>query len=308
MVAETVLEVTNLLKDYGEYRAVDGISFVIKKGQVMGLLGPNGAGKSTTIQILLGITHRTGGDIRYFGKDFRTNRQACLQRINFASAYNTLQDRLSIKENLQVFAGLYQVKKPREKIASLLDYFEVSRLAGQRYRDLSAGERARVNLSKALLNDPELILMDEPTASLDPDIADKTLSLIEELRRDRGISILFTSHNMAEVARICDEVIFLNRGKIVSQDTPGNHTGRINKATVILRYSGKRSGLEAVLSRQKLAYEHTDDHTVSIHTSGDAVVPLLHQLGQANVHVRDIDIQKATLEDVFLDIARRQKR
>ena len=307
MVSTAVLEITDLLKDYGEYRAVDHISFSIQQGQAMGLLGPNGAGKSTTIQMLLGVTERTGGSIKYFGKDFRTHRQECLQRINFSSAYNTLQDRLSVTENLQVFAALYQLKNPNQKIAELLDYFEMGRLSKQRYKNLSAGERARVNLSKALLNDPELILMDEPTASLDPDIADKTLSLIEALRRDRGISILFTSHNMAEVERICDEVIFLDRGKIVSQDTPDNHTSRINNATVTLQYTGKRSDVEDVLTKQKLQFEHTGSHTVTINSASDKVIPLLEAFGKKSITIQDIDIRKTTLEDVFLDIARRKK-
>lgn len=307
MVSTAVLEITDLLKDYGEYRAVDRISFSIEKGQAMGLLGPNGAGKSTTIQMLLGVTERTSGTIKYFGKDFPKYRQECLQRINFSSAYNTLQDRLSVTENLQVFAALYQVKNPRQKIAELLDYFDMNRMAKQRYKNLSAGERARVNLSKALLNDPELILMDEPTASLDPDIADKTLRLIEELRRDRGISILFTSHNMAEVERICDEVIFLDRGKIVSQGTPGNHTGRINRSTILLRYSGKRTDVEDLLKKQNLAFEHTNSHTVSVSTGSDTVIPLLEAFGKKSIKVHDIDIKKTTLEDVFLDIARRKK-
>jgi ABC-2 type transport system ATP-binding protein len=166
MVTETVLDVKVLLKDYDEYRAVDHISFTIKRGQVMGLLGPNGAGKSTTIQMLAGVTIPTSGSIHYFGKDLAKNRQACLQRINYASAYNTLQNHITAKENLLVFAALYGVKKPKEKIAEPLDYFGISRHINERYGHLSAGERTRVNLVKALLNDPELILMDEPTARL----------------------------------------------------------------------------------------------------------------------------------------------
>ncbi len=154
-MAEPVLVVEKLTKDYDSYRAVDAVSFEIQKGQVMGLLGPNGAGKSTTIQMLVGITLPTGGQIRYFGRDFAKHRQASLQRINFASAYNTLQGRISVRENLLVFAGLYQVEQPKQKITELLDYFEIGRLANTQYWDLSAGERTRVNLAKSLLNDPE---------------------------------------------------------------------------------------------------------------------------------------------------------
>jgi ABC-2 type transport system ATP-binding protein len=307
MVTEPVLEVAKLIKDYDEYRAVNNVTFTIGRGQVMGLLGPNGAGKSTTIQILLGITTRTSGGIRYFGQDFDRRRQASLARINFASAYNTLQGRLTVKQNMQVFAGLYGLRKSRAKIAELLEYFEIGRLANHNYRYLSAGERTRVNLAKALLNDPELILMDEPTASLDPDIADKTLSLIEQLRRDRAISILFTSHNMGEVARICDEVIFLDKGKIVSQDTPSNHTGRISKTQVVIGYRGPRAKLEACLVKPPTTYEHSGEHTITVQTTSDGIAPLIERLSRAGVRIVDIDIQKATLEDVFLEIARREK-
>ena len=304
-MTDTVLEVANLVKDYDAYRAVDHISFSIQRGQVMGLLGPNGAGKSTTIQMLVGVTLPTAGTIRYFGTDFAKHPQACLQRINYASAYNSLQERISVKENLLVYAGLYQAKKPRQKIAELLEYFQIAHMANRRYHDLSAGERTRVNLIKALLNDPELILMDEPTASLDPDIADKTLSLIERLRHDRQLSILFTSHNMAEVARICDEVIFLDHGKIVSRDTPENHTKRLREAVVTVRFSGPTAPVEAWLQTQKLAYKFTEPHLVAIETTNEKTAGIIAGLHQANVPMKDVEVQKPTLEDVFLHIARK---
>lgn len=236
-MSETILDVKKLVKDYGVFRAVDNISFDLKKGQVLGLLGPNGAGKSTTIQILLGITLLTSGKISYFGQDFFKHKKAILSRINFASAYNTLQGRLTVKENLLVFAKLYNVKNPKDKIAELLEYFEIGHLSKTIYWDLSSGERTRTNLVKSLLNDPELILMDEPTASLDPDIADKTLSLIEDLKHSRNLSILFTSHNMAEVTRVCDEVIMLNKGKIVTRGKPADlvkEYGLVNLEEVFL--------------------------------------------------------------------------
>jgi len=302
---DTILEVKNLVKDYDAYRAVDNVSFTIAQGQVLGLLGPNGAGKSTTIQILAGVTKPTTGTIRYFNKDFAKNHQACLQRINYASAYNTLQNHITAKENLYVFAALYGVKNPKQKIAELLDYFAVGRVVNQNYGELSAGERTRINLVKALLNDPELILMDEPTASLDPDIADKTLSLIETLRRDRQLSILFTSHNMNEVSRICDEVIFLESGKIVSKDTPANHTKRLDRAQVTLQYKGAIARVEAVLGAVKMEYEAVEPDKVVVTTPAAAIPTLLSAIHDAKIEVLDIDIAKPTLEDVFLHIARR---
>src|SRR5579859_3313279 len=227
-----ILEVKNLRKNYGKFIAVDNISFSVVKGKVVGFLGPNGAGKTTTIQMLLGITLTNGGTIKYFDKDFFAYRQYCLKRINFTSAFNTLQGKISVWENLLVFAELYEVKHATKKIKDLAEYFEISHLLGEVYQYLSAGQKTRVNLVKSLLNEPELLLMDEPTASLDPDIADKTLSLIEDLRKNRQISILYTSHDMDEVTRVCDEVIFLDRGKIVAHDTPLGLTKRISSATL----------------------------------------------------------------------------
>src|SRR3989338_3935178 len=195
-----VLKVEHLIKKYGSFRAVDGISFSVPKGKVVGLLGPNGAGKTTTIHMLLGVTTKSGGTIQYFNKPFPKEREGILQRINFASAFNTLQGRISVWENLLVFAGLYGIDNPRKKIMELVDIFEFQPLLHERFWNLSAGEKTRVILAKALLNDPELILMDEPTASLDPDIADKTPTQHEPPREQKKVSIPFKSHRMEGVA------------------------------------------------------------------------------------------------------------
>ncbi len=306
-MSDTILEVKDLSKNYGTYQAVKGISFSIKRGEVLGLLGPNGAGKSTTIQMLVGITLPNGGSIRYFDMDFSKHRQDCLQRINFASAYNTLQGRIQVGENLNIFAALYGVIKPQKKIAGLVEYFEVAHLMKHRYWDLSAGERTRVNLVKALINDPELILMDEPTASLDPDIADKTLSLIEDLRTKRNLSILFTSHNMSEVSRICDEVIFLDKGTIVSQDTPSNHTKQIGGSKLVLQFSGKKTKLDEILKSTKLHFDFLPDNRVNIKISGNEIADVITKVREAGIQITDVEIEKADLQDVFLEIARRKR-
>jgi ABC-2 type transport system ATP-binding protein len=220
MATETVLEVSGLVKHYGEFAAVDNIGFSINKGEIVGLLGPNGAGKSTTIHMLLGLLTPTAGRISYFGMDFTGKRQEILSRINYLSAFNTLQEKITVEQNLQVFATAYNVKRPAQKIDELLEYFGVAQLKKERYGDISAGQRTRVNLAKAFLNDPEIVLMDEPTASLDPDIVDKVLGMIEHLKAQRKLTILYTSHNMHDVERICDRVIFLAHGKIVRQAAP----------------------------------------------------------------------------------------
>lgn len=227
MRKEVILEVQDLTKRYGQFEAVKGINFSIHKGEVVGLLGPNGAGKSTTIQMLLGLLTPTMGKISYFGMDFETKKLEILQRINYLSAFNTLHEKISVEQNLKVFAQAYDVKRPDQKINELLDYFGVAKLRNEDYSNISAGQRTRVNLAKAFLNDPELVLMDEPTASLDPDIVDRVLSMIEDLKKQRHITILYTSHNMQDVERICDRVIFLSHGNLVRQanteDLPSLH-------------------------------------------------------------------------------------
>lgn len=306
-MSEPVLEVHNLVKKYGSFRAVDGISFTVPRGKIVGFLGPNGAGKTTTIQILLGITTSNGGTIHYFGKDFAEHRLACLQRINFTSAFNTLLGRISVWENLMVYADLYKVKNQREKITKLLDYFEITHITNELYKDLSAGQKTRTNLVKSLLNDPELILMDEPTASLDPDIADKTLTYIEGLKKEKGISILYTSHDMAEVTRVCDEVIFLDHGKIVAQDTPRNLTKTITAATMQLHFEGSKDVVAQYLAEQGHKHTFPDTRTVVVETEEPMIPKVLFGLSKTDIQITDIEIKKPTLEDVFLQIARKQK-
>lgn len=300
----SVLEVKNLTKKFGDFTAVDNISFSLKEGEVLGLLGPNGAGKTTTIHMLLGITRANGGEVKYFGKDFANHREECLQRINFASAFNTLQGHISVKENLLVFSALYGIKNPEKKINELLDYFEISELINQRYFNLSAGQKTRVNIVKSLLNDPELILMDEPTAALDPDIADKTLSLIEKLKNDSGLSILYTSHDMEEVTRLCDEVIFLDHGKIVAHDTPLNLTKRVVTAQLTLAFDGDKKIIKEYLQSKEQRFIFLNPHVVRIDTEEKYIPKLIFGIGKAGIWVTDIEVRKPTLEDVFLQIAR----
>lgn len=304
---DTILEVDNLIKHYGKYHAVNNISFSVKKGEVVGFLGPNGAGKTTTIQMLLGITTPTSGNISYFNKDFTKNRQYCLQKINYASAFNTLQGRISVWENLLVFAHLYSVQSPKKKIMELIDYFDSHDLLNQKYWDLSAGQKTRVNIIKSLLNDPELILMDEPTASLDPDIADKTLTLIEELKKSRNISLLFTSHDMDEIARICDRVIFLDKGKIVAEDTPLNLTKRSGKATLQLTFDGKKREMQQYLKEHHQDFSFINPYIVAIKTEEKLIPKLIFGISNTDLYITDIEVKKPTLEDFFLQIARGTK-
>ena len=299
-----ILEVKGLTKRFGEFVAGDDISFSVKEGEVVGFLGPNGAGKTTTIQMLLGITTPTSGTIHYFDKDFFKDTQYCLSRINFTSAFNTLQGRVTVWENLVVFAHLYHVENPPPKIKKLVDRFEMNDLIHKRYWDLSTGQRTRANFIKALLNDPKIILMDEPTASLDPDIADKTLTFIEELRHEHKITILYTSHNMAEVTRVCDRVIFLDKGKIVAQDTPLGLTKRIQVAQLRLTFNENKGVVETYMKEEKLTYRFDGEHVVYITTEEAALPKIIFGLSKLGIWMTDIEVKKPTLEHVFLQIAR----
>jgi ABC-2 type transport system ATP-binding protein len=254
--------------------------------------------------MLVGITLPDGGSIRYFGHDLHRQREACLQRINFSSSYNMLQSRISVWENLIVFARLYRVRRPEQKIRELGAYFGITELMGQRFLTLSAGQKTRVNLVKALLNDPEVVLMDEPTASLDPDIADRTLSLIESLRSSRDLAILYTSHQMDEVTRLCDEVIFLDRGRIVAHDTPAGLTKRITNAQVRVTFEGEPRRVAGALRPRFADVALPTDNLVVVTTDEQLVPRVIFDIGNAGVQIVDIDIRKPTLEDVFLQIAR----
>jgi ABC-2 type transport system ATP-binding protein len=223
-MSETVLAVKGLTKKFGSFVAVNNIDFSIKRGEIVGLLGPNGAGKSSTIQMLLGLLTPTAGKIEYFGQDFTTHRLETLQKINYLSAFNRLQEKITVIQNLHVFALSYGLEKPFVKINKLLEDLGIAHIKNEIYTSISSGQRTRVNLVKALINDPQLVLMDEPTASLDPDIVDRFLSMIESFKRDRNITILYTSHNMQEVQRICDRVIFMSHGQIVKEATPKDLT------------------------------------------------------------------------------------
>ena len=214
------IEIRHLTKRFGEVLALDDLGFTVSPGEIFGLLGPNGAGKTTTIQLLLGLTTPTSGEIRILGLEMPRDRFAILQRVNFSSAYISLPSNLTVRQNLRVFAGLYGVKKPRRRIDELLALFEVSDSADKATGALSSGQLTRVNLCKAFLNDPEVLFLDEPTASLDPDIADKVRNALRKLQRERGVTIVYTSHNMREVEVLCDRVLFLSRGRAVTEGAP----------------------------------------------------------------------------------------
>jgi len=213
--------VENLVKRYRQTLAVDDISFTLKQGEILGLLGGNGAGKTTTISMLLGLLVPSSGNIRVLGHDMARDRFAALARMNFSSPYISLPARLSVRENLTVYGHLYGVPKLQHRIGELAEQFNLGPLLERPAGELSAGQKTRVALAKSLINKPDLLLLDEPTASLDPDTGDYVRSVLEGYRREQRASILLASHNMAEVERLCDTVLMMKAGRIVDRGTPG---------------------------------------------------------------------------------------
>ena len=215
-----VLAVEDLRKSFGETVAVDGVSFEVAPGEIVGLLGPNGAGKTTTINMILGVLAPTSGTIRVDGLELARHRCEVLQRTNFAAVYAPLPGNLTVAQNLRVFGLLYGVRGLSARVEALLSEFDLAPFRRTKTGLLSSGEQTRVSLAKAMLNDPRLLLLDEPTASLDPASARDLRVRIRELaRRDRR-AVLWTSHNMHEVEEVCDRVLFLARGRILLEGDP----------------------------------------------------------------------------------------
>jgi ABC-2 type transport system ATP-binding protein len=229
---ETAIVVSDLVKHYGSVRAVDGISFAVRRGTTTALLGGNGAGKTTTLSMLLGVLMPTSGAIRVLGLDMLRERQLALPRMNFTSPYVDLPKRLTVGENLRVFADLYGLRRPRERVHAIAREFDLEPLLRRPYGELSAGQRTRVSLAKALLNEPEVLLLDEPTASLDPDIADRVRSWLEQYQHRTQCTMLLASHNMHEVERMCDDVIMLRAGSLVDQGSPSALVTRYGRDTM----------------------------------------------------------------------------
>lgn len=224
-----IIEVKNLTKTFGKNQAVKGLSFEVFEGEICGLLGPNGAGKTTTIQMILDLITPTSGDIKVFDKHMKGNREEILGAMNFSSPYVSLPGNLTAWENLATFARLYGVKDIRGTIESLADFFEIRNLLPKMTASLSTGQLARLNLTKALLNNPKLMLLDEPTSSLDPDIADRTRKMLLKIRDERKVTMLYTSHNMEEVEEVCDRVIFIQHGVVKDMGTPAELIAKYGK-------------------------------------------------------------------------------
>ena len=235
---EIAIKINNLNKKYKNTLAVKNINFQINKGMIIGLLGPNGCGKSTTIGMMLGLIKPTSGSVFINNKDIETNRTDLLQKMNFISPYIELPKKLTIEENLEVYGRIYGVKNLKDKIFELMEKLNLTEFKKRKTGELSSGQKNRVSLAKALINDPEILLLDEPTASLDPDVGDYVRSIIEDFSSNNKKTILIASHNMIEIERLCDEVMMMKKGEIIdmgkSKDLISKH-GRKNLEEVFLK-------------------------------------------------------------------------
>ena len=226
------IEVEHLVKLYNTTRAVDGISFALERGSITGLLGGNGAGKTTTIAMILGLVMPTSGTARVLGAEMPRQRYQVLHRMNFESPYIDMPHRLTVRQNLTVFGRLYAVPDLAGRIAGIAEQLELTEFLDRPTGKLSAGQKTRVALAKALVNAPEVLLLDEPTASLDPDTADWVRTRLERYRVERGATVLLASHNMAEVERLCERVIMMKQGRIEDDDTPAHLLARYGRQTL----------------------------------------------------------------------------
>jgi len=301
----SILKVTHLKKVFGKenpFVAVDGISFSMEPGEILGILGPNGAGKTTTLQMLLGILSPTSGSIEYFNQDFKKHRSEVLEKISFASTYVSLPYNLTVEQNLIVIGRLYGFRKKQiqENMDEYLDKLGILNKKKSLVTTLSAGQTTRMMLAKALMTKPKLLLLDEPTASLDPDIAQEVLELILKIRDEEGVSVLLTSHNMAEVSALCDRMIFLQAGKIIANDEPQKLAKSMLGIELELIFGENQE--KAHLLIRKLGYEPSQRllSTYIELPSENEVAPLLEALAEKKLSYTHIAIKTPTLKDYFL--------
>lgn len=303
----SVLSVHNLRKVYPgkkPFTAVDGISFDLKQGEILGLLGLNGAGKTTTIQMLMSTLKPTSGQILYFGKDFVQHRSEVLKHVVFASTYVSLPWNLSVRQNLEVFGRLFSIKPAdyRKRRDQLLERFGIADKLNARISSLSSGQITRLMLVKAFMVNPKIVLLDEPTASLDIEIAKDVVDFVLEQQRQEGTSILFTSHNMAEVSEVCDRVLFLKKGKIIADDVPENLAKGAARSRIELVITDEMES--AVKIARTLHMDAQLDHrTISLELDEAQIAHFLSALAAAKVIYSGITIIQPTLEDFFLKAA-----
>jgi len=302
-----ILQVKNLKKKFGKFMAVNNISFSLKEGEILGLLGPNGAGKTTTIQMLLRVLMPTSGEVKYFNKSLTDNREEILEKVNFSSTYTQLPWLLTVAENLKFISYLYQIKNRSQRIKKIIETFRLKRLMKEQMKDLSSGEVTRVNLAKAFINYPKILLLDEPTASLDPETADYIRKFLIKERNKFNVSIIWTSHNMAEVEEVCDRVVFINHGKIIADDTPERLAKTIEICHVALNVPDGLKRTIEICQNKKVIYK-LEGRNVVVDLKEKEIPEFLRELMDRGVFYDQISIEKPTLEDYFLQVATNESK
>jgi ABC-2 type transport system ATP-binding protein len=298
-----ILEVKNLKKTFKKSEIIKGLSFDMKEGEILGILGPNGAGKTTTLQMLLGILTPTSGTINVFGKDLSTHKSEILEKMNFSSTYVDMPWRLSVKENLEWSSWLYQIPNRRKRLNQIKELFRLDKQWNQPVSALSAGQKTRVNLARSMINFPSLLLLDEPTASLDPEVATYIREFFADQRKTYNKSIILTSHNMSEVESLCDRVLILKDGMIVGNDTPANLAKKIEYSHLRLRVTKNVVELDKLITLRKLEVVCEEkQYTITIK---ETLLPLfLYEITKKNIGYTEISIDKPNLEDYFMKIAK----
>lgn len=307
-----ILEVKGLTKEFlnkyflssrHSYRAVNNISFDMKKGEILGFLGHNGAGKTTTIQMLLGTLIPTYGTIHYFKKDFHENQYEILKRVGYASGYDRMHPRLTVFENLDIVGRVYGLSKNIRfnRIIELLKSFGMSKIIDKPVGALSAGQSTCVILAKAFICQPDLVLLDEPSASLDPETAYKVRQFILKQNKEYDTSILITSHNMNEIQELCNRVIILSNGVIVANENPDVLINKISKIKLTLTFdiNFNFNVLKMYLDNTQLKYEQ-EANNIIIEMNENDIVFFLRYLAEQKIIYTHININKPTLEDYFL--------
>ncbi len=298
-----ILEVKNLKKTFKKSEIIKGISFELQEGEILGILGPNGAGKTTTLQMLLGILTPSSGEIKIFDKSLWEHKSEILEQMNFSSTYVDMPWRLTVKENLTWSAYLYDIPDRRKRLEQIKTLFRLEKQWKQPVSSLSAGQKTRVNLARSMINYPRILLLDEPTASLDPEVALYIREFFANQRKTYNKSIILTSHNMAEVEGLCDRVIILKDGLIVGNDTPANLAKKIEFSHLRLRVTKNAAELDKLIALRKLDSGIEDNqYTITIKES---LLPLfLYEITKKNISYTEISIDKPNLEDYFMKIAR----
>lgn len=291
-------------KPWGEpsrTRALRGVSFTVDEGEILGIVGPNGAGKTTLVNILSGLLYRDGGDLQIFGEPFQENRERLAERMNVATAYSRLSGDLTVVENMHVFGRLYGVDDIAGRTEELLERFEIVGTRDEKVHHLSAGQRTRVNLCKSLINRPELLLLDEATAGLDPHIAEVTRSTLREINEERGTAIVITSHDMTDIDELSDRMLFLHEGEVLRTGTPSELKRSMHRIVVEATFETVPDGLGDDLADHDVAVDG-DRVTVTVEDGG-AVFDVFDALAPHRDRIVDVSVTPPDLDDLFQEVA-----